>query len=456
MISVTVEILVVMFAAYTAVPTLLSRLLHKGVVWRGDARDARVALTFDDGPDPEYTPEVLRILREHDVKATFFVTGRNAERHEDIVRQIVDEGHEIGIHGYRHYPVWLFGPRKTREDIERACRIVEQITGCRPRWYRPPWGLVNWAVYPTLHKAGARFVLWSSLAWDWGRATSGDIRNRVLRKSRSGWIVVFHDSGQTFGASRSAPARMLAALPEVIRTLRGRGFGFATISELEAFAADSRREALRLPRGKAFLIRIWLIWEKVFEWIVNMDPVRPGKDNLFRLALRRYRGRPLLVDGTWIEKGDWMAELHLDNRRMLSIFMQHRSFDRGLLALIREVKSYMPLLAEYLASHCKYRHVKAVYGITLLHRGVEPFGFRVVQLKSKWVQWVTKVYLRVLMIVFHTEGRKRLTQRKEQLVPKMVLITVDRLRALYGSPLTYATDNMADIDGIRLGSARIE
>ena len=112
---------------------------------RGPANQDGVALTFDDGPDPIFTPRILDILAQFDARATFFVIGKRAEQHPEIIRAIAAAGHEIGNHTYTHRPLWLLPPRQTRQEIDRCTHVLTTILGEPPRYFRPPWGQSNLA-----------------------------------------------------------------------------------------------------------------------------------------------------------------------------------------------------------------------------------------------------------------------------------------------------------------------
>ncbi|KPD00021.1 Peptidoglycan-N-acetylmuramic acid deacetylase PdaC [Geobacillus sp. BCO2] len=127
---------------YGIVPTIIIRKKRVRLFREGTASDC-LALTFDDGPDPYYTPKLLDLLKKYGVKATFFVVGRKVERYPDIVRRMAEEGHEIGIHNYRHISNWLLPPLWLDWGVRRAAKAIERATGKQPMYYRPPWGILT-------------------------------------------------------------------------------------------------------------------------------------------------------------------------------------------------------------------------------------------------------------------------------------------------------------------------
>jgi peptidoglycan-N-acetylglucosamine deacetylase len=198
--------------------------------WRG-ARDARrVALTFDDGPDPAWTSRVLDILAAHGVRATFFLVGQRAAREPATVRAIAGAGHEIGSHGWSHASLWLCGPRRTEREIAQTKHLLGYLAGTPPALFRPPWGMVNAAMFSALRRHGQRCVFWSIQPEGLRPASALAQVAHVLRRAHPGAIVDLHDAEGTPGA----PARLAAALPAMIDGLAAAGYGFATVGELLA------------------------------------------------------------------------------------------------------------------------------------------------------------------------------------------------------------------------------
>jgi peptidoglycan/xylan/chitin deacetylase (PgdA/CDA1 family) len=201
-----------------------------GAIRRGPAAPPRIALTFDDGPDPHWTPGVLAALARLEVPATFFLVGERAQRAPDVVRALVAGGHEIGNHGWSHRSLWLCGPRRTRAEVGRAHAALAALAGHPPRFFRPAWGMLNAALPAALRACGERPVFWS-LQPEGLRPVSADLQvARVLRGAHPGAIVDLHDAEGTPGA----PARLLEALPRMVGGLRAAGYDFATVGTLLA------------------------------------------------------------------------------------------------------------------------------------------------------------------------------------------------------------------------------
>ena len=198
--------------------------------WRGARADRRVALTFDDGPDAAWTPRVLEILGAYRVSATFFLVGERAAREPAIVRAIAGDGHEIGSHGWSHTSLWLCGPRRTESEIARTKNLLGDLVGAPPSLFRPPWGMVNVAMFGALRRHGQRCVFWSIQPEGLRPAAAQTQVAHVLRRAHPGAIVDLHDAEGTPGA----PARLCAALPAMIDGLSAAGYDFATVGELLA------------------------------------------------------------------------------------------------------------------------------------------------------------------------------------------------------------------------------
>ncbi len=233
MLGVSIFVLLLIFI-YMALPFFMTRICGIGVFRKGK-HAAQVAFTFDDGPDPRYTPQLLDLLQEHGIKATFFVLGCKAEKYPELMRRIYREGHQIGIHNYTHLPNWLMTPRQVRrQHVDRSADIVERITGERPAFYRPPWGILNAGDFLFLRKS-YRLVLWSVMGWDWKRDTDADrLKRRLIKKIKPGSVVLLHDSGDTIGADEAAPQQMLEGLQDVLKELRLKGYQCVRADELQA------------------------------------------------------------------------------------------------------------------------------------------------------------------------------------------------------------------------------
>ena len=194
------------------------------IYWRGESDINAIAITFDDGPHPLYSPEILDILRKEHASATFFVKGDQVLDHPDIVKRMVDEGHELGNHTYSHRRLNGLPLSEIANELGRTRDILEKICG-RVTLVRPPWGAVGLSLLFYTLRSKERLVLWTH--------DSGDSSSRCLPPAalaervadlplRPGDILLFHDDYE----------HTVKALPSVLLDLRRRGFKLSKVSEL--------------------------------------------------------------------------------------------------------------------------------------------------------------------------------------------------------------------------------
>jgi peptidoglycan-N-acetylglucosamine deacetylase len=186
-----------------------------------------VALTFDDGPNPDATPAILDALASRDVRATFFVLGRHAEQWPEVVRRTADEGHQLGNHGYFHRKLHLKSPGYVRRDLELGTNAIESASGVRPRLFRAPHGFRSPWVTSIARSLGQRTVGWSLGVWDSARPGTDVIADRVVHGVREGSILLLHDGdGYDPRGDRKQTAQ---AVPLIVDRLRDEGYRFVTI-----------------------------------------------------------------------------------------------------------------------------------------------------------------------------------------------------------------------------------
>jgi glycosyltransferase involved in cell wall biosynthesis/peptidoglycan/xylan/chitin deacetylase (PgdA/CDA1 family) len=202
---------------------LLRRLPRQLMLWRGSITDRRIAITFDDGPDPEYTPQVLDILRHYGATATFFLIGKNAEQHSALVERILAGGHELGNHSFEHAEFDRLSWSRATEEIERTQSLLERIQGKPCRIFRPPKGRLCAASLLPAWRNWLTVVMWSVDLKDFRALSAPEITAALGPRGISpGDVVLYH------GNSRPA----IEALPEVLHRARAAGGRFAPVSEL--------------------------------------------------------------------------------------------------------------------------------------------------------------------------------------------------------------------------------
>ncbi|TAM85597.1 MAG: polysaccharide deacetylase family protein [Jatrophihabitans sp.] len=189
-----------------------------------------VALTFDDGPDARSTPLFVEALDRLDVRATFFLLGTQVQAAPEVAAGTAAAGHEVAVHGWSHRPHLLRTPRATAADLRRSRDLVAEVTGCTPRFWRPPHGIPTGAGLLAGARLGMRAVLWTADGRDWSAgATASGIASRIGAAVRPGGVVLLHDSDIT-----SAPGswrRALDALGPIVAGCRERGLRVGPLAE---------------------------------------------------------------------------------------------------------------------------------------------------------------------------------------------------------------------------------
>ncbi len=212
---------------YAASTPDYTRLFPKVFARHGPPQN-RVALTFDDGPDALYTPQILRILAREHVRATFFILGRHAQMYPGIVERIVREGHALGNHTFDHANLLKLTPGQVRWEVETTERALYRLTGVHTVWFRPPYGNVDARLLRQMDGLGYHVVNWSVDSADWRSLSTARVAANVLSTVRPGAIVLQHCSGNP----HEILSGTVAALPIIIHALRARGYQFVTVPEL--------------------------------------------------------------------------------------------------------------------------------------------------------------------------------------------------------------------------------
>jgi peptidoglycan-N-acetylglucosamine deacetylase len=193
----------------------------------GSPGERVVALTFDDGPNPDATPAILDALAARGAKATFFVLGRHAERWPDLVKRIADEGHSIGNHGYFHRKLHFKSPRYVRDDLTRGTLAIVEAGGGDPRLFRAPHGFRSPWVTWIARSLGQQTVGWSLGVWDSDRPGVDAIAERTVGGTRPGSILLLHDGdGYDPSGDRMQTAH---AVPLIVERLLAQGYRFGLL-----------------------------------------------------------------------------------------------------------------------------------------------------------------------------------------------------------------------------------
>ena len=210
------RLIVIFLPLLYQIPTWLQR-LYRGVVWRMNPSSKVVYLTFDDGPIPECTPQVLDILSQYDVKATFFMVAENAQRYPELLQQKKKKGHSIGNHTYHHLRGCKTSKQEYLKDITEAKQVLQTSL------FRPPHGRMTCSQKNALRQAGYKIYLWDVLTHDYNPKYTPEKMLRIVQHfTRKGSIIVLHDS-------LKSKDRMLQALPQIIQWLQEEGYSLQAL-----------------------------------------------------------------------------------------------------------------------------------------------------------------------------------------------------------------------------------
>ncbi len=195
-----------------------------------DTISKSIALTFDDGPDPLYTGMILDVLKENDVKATFFLVGNKIKENPGIAERIFKEGHCIANHTYTHIDLKKKSFKVIYSEIQQTEQLIMNICGVSPKLFRPPWGHISTSQKEELEKYGYKIVLWDVNSGDYKPGvTVNEIVSNVMKNIGGNKVIVFHDSDYQCKASRQ---NTVLALPEIIGFLKALGYNFVTIDKM--------------------------------------------------------------------------------------------------------------------------------------------------------------------------------------------------------------------------------
>ncbi len=197
---------------------------------RGPAAGGRVALTFDDGPASPFTDQILDILRDRQVPATFFVCGINVERFPQIVCRIHAEGHTLGNHTYSHPFLYFRSRTKMADEIDRTQEAIQKITGHRPTLFRAPYGGRWFGLYPVLRERGMQVVQWSNAGYDWKNQAAA-IVHATLKHLAPGSVILLHDGHKVRPPSETDRSNTVQALPAIIDGVLKAGFTFVSLRD---------------------------------------------------------------------------------------------------------------------------------------------------------------------------------------------------------------------------------
>lgn len=365
---------------YIGLPYLLVQVLNLGLIRQGRAREAQLALTFDDGPDPETTPRVLDALNGAGARATFFVLADRAEAHPDLVRRMLDEGHQVGAHGELHRHAWTRTPWGIVQDVRNAKRRLEAVTGQPVSLYRPPHGAYTLATVLALRANGLTGAHWVIEAGDWAPAMPPDgVRDRVLAHARPGDVIVLHDAGP--GGKTTA-----GALPGLLAELKAREYKLVTLADLTGAH----------PEGRADLGRRILRWiDTRYDRAGRIERAGVRANSGFRLGPAPLPQDVTLADGSFFKRGSPQLEIHVDSFRMVDLGLRY-----GVLVAMPPA---MQEVAQDLERKPAWRGADLIWTIGTFSGVLQNYGFEVFEV-PRATRWRLALWGRALKALFGNTG----------------------------------------------------
>jgi peptidoglycan/xylan/chitin deacetylase (PgdA/CDA1 family) len=191
-------------------------------------RTKKIALTFDDGPNPLSTPQILNILEKKKIKATFFIIGDNAKKYPELLKKIYKDGHEIELHSNSHSRLLpLFFKKAIRAEIEKNIKIIKKQINFTPSYFRPPWGRSSPWMTNEIKKMNLKIALWSIDLKDWSGTSPEKMLKMFEKKIKPGGIILLHDGE---GKKKVKMENTIKALPKIIDLAKARGYHFVTLN----------------------------------------------------------------------------------------------------------------------------------------------------------------------------------------------------------------------------------
>lgn len=205
---------------------------RRGTIYRIKTKEKKVAITFDDGPSPVWTPLILDELKKAQVKATFFMIGYHVQKYPDVARRVAEEGHSIGNHGYAHSVILYYTPAEIEEEIKYTEHVIREITGRTTRIFRPPKAWVRPLIKKKIKEMGYKVVLWSLNSKDWVMFHHRAMVNSLVSRVKGGDIILFHDSGSVRSLEGGDRSQTVKAITFLVEKLRAKGFQIVPLEEL--------------------------------------------------------------------------------------------------------------------------------------------------------------------------------------------------------------------------------
>lgn len=203
----------------------IKQIKKQPIIYKGSNHSKKVALTFDDGPDIEVTQKILKILREKQVPATFFVTGKMVQAYPHMLKQIYEDGHVIGNHSWSHPQLTKISSKEVERELKRTNEIIEKVIGKKVRLFRPPYGATNANVQKLIREKGLLIINWSVDTNDWRGNSGAEIEQIVKQQVSHGGIILQHNAGNKLQGT-------IDALPKIINFLKNQDYQLVTVDQL--------------------------------------------------------------------------------------------------------------------------------------------------------------------------------------------------------------------------------
>jgi peptidoglycan/xylan/chitin deacetylase (PgdA/CDA1 family) len=220
---------------------LVTRVL--GSITSAESLQPVVALTFDDGPDPEVTPRILDMLKERGIKATFFILSERAEEHSELARRLVAEGHEAALHGSNHDNLTTLGMGQVMDRVRGGKQRLHRVVGSPVRLFRPPYGAQSLRTFALTRLSGMKVVVWSADPNDWDQVSLEEIVARTLQHVEPGAILLLHDgwTPDPDGDGNRPTGDKVEVVRQILDALEGAGLKCTTVSDLLSSSPARKR-----------------------------------------------------------------------------------------------------------------------------------------------------------------------------------------------------------------------
>ena len=389
--------------AYGLGPYAAVQVGNWGLVREGNRKQRKIALTFDDGPDPLGTPNVLDALAAAGMHATFFVLPERAEAHPGLIRRMLEEGHQVEAHTEVHRHAWTRTPWGTFQDVRRAVQRVAAVTGQRVTLQRPAHGAYTLGTVLGQRAAGVTGAHWSIEGRDWNRRfTSAQVRERLNDLLIPGAVTVLHDAGPGAAAT-------LEMLPDFLADLKARGYSSVTLGKLPGAA----------PQGKAELKRrLFTALDDVYDRLEGVRFAGNRRDNLFRIGPHAFPLTEMtLNDGTRVRRGAKAIEFHVNNSLLVDIGPR-----RG----VRQAPQDFRAVVHEWRHHPSFQEAEVIYCLSALSPLLKLLKFETYDLPTTDARRL-QGWANVLRRAYGTQN--------EAQTPRLSILSRERFMELFGDRL---------------------